>query len=110
MNWTSLKGKWASLACHETGALVVQVQKTFSSDYQATFNPFYSTRLKTLKPKLRMELSMSCSIKAFKGLQYLAKSPRASGVPIATSRNSEFFFLSESYLYAALLLSFGAWI
>ena len=25
----SLKGKWASLACHETGSLVVQVQTTF---------------------------------------------------------------------------------
>ena len=53
-----------------------------SSDYQTTSNSFYSMRLKTLKPKLRMESSMSCSIK---GLQYLAKSPRASGVPIASS-------------------------
>ena len=29
----SLKGKWASLACHETGSLVVQVYAILLSDY-----------------------------------------------------------------------------
>ena len=71
-----------------------------STDNQTNSNSSYSMRLKTLKPKLRMESSMSCSIK---GLRYLAKSPKASGVPIASSTVSCFSIRIVSIWFTLLL-------
>ena len=83
-NWTSLKVKWLHLLVMRLAPSLFRFKRLV----RLITNSLYSTRLKTLKPKLRMELLMSCSIK---GLRYLARSPRASGFPITTSRNSELF-------------------
>ena len=54
----SLKGKWASLACHETGSLVVQV---FIRVYAyASILTMISMLLKTWKNQLKMVSSMNC--------------------------------------------------
>ena len=75
------KGNRASLACHETGSLVVQVQTACSSD------SFF-----TLRPKSRMESSVNQGFAVFSEVAR----PRASGI-LYCIHYSE--FISESYLY-----------
>ena len=97
------KGNRASFACHETVFLVVQVQKkkktTCSSD------SFYSLRLKTLKPKLRMESSVNQGFAVFSEVAR----PRASGIFYCIHYSE--FLLYQNHFYmnhlTALSLSFG---
>jgi pumilio RNA-binding family len=105
----SLKGKWAALACHETGSLVVQV---CSAHHCPNFIPVLnlppdSTPSRTLRTVQRMGSWMNYSIKA---RQYSAMLRRVNGVRIAFSIVRSHFPLSSPMdsIFVRVVLEHGS--
>ena len=79
----SLKGKWASLACHETGSLVVQVPNPIHFDIDVRrLIILFSMPSRTLSPRPRMASSTSSSTVVQPCLQ---TSQRTSGARTASN-------------------------
>lgn len=88
----SLKGKWAALACHETGSLVVQVlifiRRLLDGVLPNSCRDKLSMLSRIWKTPLKMELLMSCLIK---DRPFLARWLRVSGDHIASNTVSSLF-------------------